>query len=90
MLKITKEVIDIDENILGRINNICKFHNLNAKVICGSIRHVECTNIAYIEPHRVIINNILYLFFNNSDKIFINNLTNSIKLSELEDYILNN
>ena len=58
MLKITKEVIDIDENILGRINNICKFHNLKAKVICEIIRHIECTNIAYIEPHRVIINNV--------------------------------
>ena len=67
MLKITKEVIDIDENILGRINNICKFHNLKAKVICGIIRHIECTNIAYIEPHRVIINNIKE---NNSNNIF--------------------
>ena len=79
MLKITKEVIDIDETILGRINNICRFHNLTAKVICGSIRHVECTNIAYLESHRIIINNNLYLFFNNSNEIFINNLSHSIR-----------
>ena len=44
-------------------------------------------NLTYIEPHRIFINNKLYLAFNYSNEIYVNNLGKKIKLSELEKYI---
>ena len=37
-----------------------------------------------------IINDITFLAFNYSNEIFIENLSNKIKLSELEDYLKTN
>ena len=56
-------------------------------IINGSIRKIDKTNLTYIEPHRIIINNTTFLAFNYSNVIFIENLSNKIKLSELEDYL---
>ena len=36
----------------------------------------DLCNLAYVEPHKVIINNIMFLVFNYSDDIYINNLSN--------------
>ena len=43
--------------------------------------------LTYIEPHRVIIKNITFLIFNHSNDVYITNLTEKIKLSELEEYL---
>lgn len=56
-------------------------------IINGSIRKIDKTNLTYIEPHRIIINDTTFLAFNYSNEIFIENLSNKIKLSELENYI---
>lgn len=90
MLDITKEELEIDDDILSKVNNICQLNNLKAIVINGSVRHLKNTNIAYLEPHRIIIKNTLYLFFNGSDDIYINDLNRSIKLSELREYVKTN
>lgn len=87
MFNITKEEIEMDDKLLGRINNICSLNNTTAKIINGCIRNISNTNISYIEPHRVLINNNLYLFFNDSEEVFINDLNNKIRLVELENYI---
>ena len=50
-------------------------------------RIVEHTNLAYVEPHKVIINNRLYLFFNEQKYFYIGNLQNKIPLAELSEYI---
>lgn len=57
--------------------------------INGSIRKLDKTNLTYIEPHRVIIKNIIFLVFNYSNDVYISNLTKKIKLSELEEYLKN-
>ena len=46
--------------------------------INGSIRKINKTNLTYIEPHRIIINNITFLAFNYSNEIFIENLSNTL------------
>ena len=56
-------------------------------IINGSIRKIDKTNLTYIEPHRIIINDTTFRAFNYSNEIFIENLSNKIKLSELENYI---
>ena len=89
MIKIIKEEIEIDESLFSRLNVICDFCNTTPIIENGSIRKIEHTNLAYIEPHRIIIKNKLYLAFNYSNEIYVHNLGQKIKLSELEQYIKN-
>ena len=87
MVNIIKEEIEIEESLESRLRVICDFCNTTPTIINGSIRRIDKTNLTYIEPHRIIINDNLYLAFNYSNEIYINNLGKKIKLSELEDYI---
>ena len=87
MVNIIKEELSLEESHKKKIEFICDFTNNKAIIINGSIRKIDRTNLTYIEPHRIIINNITFLAFNYSNEIFIENLSNKIKLSELEDYL---
>ena len=87
MINIIKQEIEIDETLKRRLEIICDFCNTTPEIINGSIRKVDKTNLSYIEPHRIIINNITFLAFNYSNEIFIENLCNKMKLSDLEDYL---
>lgn len=89
MIKIIKEEIKIEKSLESRLKIICDFCNTTPTIISGSIKRVEHTNLTYIEPHRIIINGITFLAFNYSNEIFIENLNNKIKLSELENYLKN-
>ena len=66
---------------------ILKMNNINSKLINGNVINISNTNLTYIEPHKLIIKDITYLFFNNSNNVYINNLENSIPFSDLEKYI---
>ena len=87
MVNIIKEELSLEESLRKKIEFICDFCNTKPKIINGNIRNIEHTNLSYIEPHRIIINDITFLAFNYSNEIFIENLANKIKLSELEDYL---
>ncbi len=87
MVNIIKEEIEIEESLESRLRVICDFCNTTSTIINGSIRKIDKTNLTYIEPHRIIINDITFLAFNYSSEIYVNNLGKKIKLSELEDYI---
>ena len=89
MIKIVKEEIEIDESLVSRLNVICYFCNTIPTIINGSIRRIDKINLTYIEPHRIYIKNNLYIAFNYSSDIYVNNLGKKIKLSELENYIKN-
>ena len=86
-MKIIKQEIEIDYDTKKKIEIICSFCNTTPTFYKGSIRSVELTNLNYLEPHRVIINGNMYLFFNKSDVVFYKNLNNRIKLIDLEKYI---
>ena len=87
MVNIIKEEISLEKSLKKKIEFICEFAKVQPTIINGSIRKIDKTNLTYIEPHRIIINNITFLVFNYSNEIFIENLSNKIKLSELENYI---
>ena len=87
MVKIIKEELSLEESLKKKIEFICEFAKVQPTIINGSIRKIDKTNLTYIEPHRIIINDITFLAFNYSIEIFIENLSNKIKLSELENYI---
>ncbi len=87
MINVIKREIDMEESLKKRLEIICDFCNTTPTIINGSIRKIDKTNLNYIEPHRIIINNIMFLAFNYSNEIYINNLSKKIKISELENYI---
>lgn len=87
MVNIIKEEITIEESLKRKIEFICEFAKTTPTIINGNIRKIDKTNLTYIEPHRIIIKGINFLAFNYSNEIFIENLSNKIKLSDLEDYI---
>lgn len=87
MINVIKKEIDMEESLKRRLEIICDFCNTTPTIINGSIRKIDKTNLNYIEPHRIIINNVMFLAFNYSNEIYINNLSMKIKISELENYI---
>jgi len=90
MVNIIKQEVVIEESLKMKLELICEFLNTTLKIINGSIRKIDRTNLTYVEPHRIIINDVTFLAFNYSNEIFIENLSNKIKLSELEDYLKTN
>ena len=87
VIKIITQELEIENNLKQRLEFICEFCHIKPTIINGSIRKIDKTNLSYIEPYRIIINNTKFLAFNYSNEIFIENLSNKIKLSELEDYL---
>ncbi len=87
MIKIITQELEIESNLKQRLEFICEFCHIKPTIINGSIRKIDKTNLTYIESYRIIINNTTFLAFNYSNEIFIENLSNKIKLSELEDYL---
>lgn len=87
MVNIIKEELSLEESLRKKLKFICDFAKVKPTIINGSIRKIDKTNLTYIKPHRIIINNTTFLVFNYSNEIFIENLSNKIKLSELEDYL---
>ncbi len=87
MINIIKKDLEIDEALKQRLELICEFSHTTPTFINGSIRHIDKTNLTYIEPHRIIIKGTTFLAFNYSNEIYIKNFKNKIKLSDLEDYL---
>ena len=87
MIKFIKQELPFEKSLKQRLDFICKFCETKPTFINGNIIKIDKTNLAYIEPHRIIIKGITFLAFNYSTDIYIRNLTNKIKISELENYL---
>ncbi len=87
MVNVIKQEVRMEEHLRKRLEFICEFCNTTPEIINGSIRKVDKTNLSYIEPHKIIIKNNVFLAFNYSNEIYINNLSRKIKINELENYI---
>lgn len=86
MVNIIKEDY-IEEALKKKLEFVCSFCNTKCEIQKGSIRTIERTNLSYVETHIVIIKGITFLAFNYETNIYIENLNNKIKISELEDYL---
>ena len=87
MVNIIKEELPIEESLRKKLELICEFAKTTPKIINGNIRKIDRTNLTYIEPNRIIIKDKTFLIFNYSNEVFIENLSNKIKLCDLEDYL---
>ena len=87
MVNIIKEELPIEESLRKKLELICEFAKTTSKIINGNIRKIDRTNLTYIEPNRIIIKDKTFLIINYSNEVFIENLSNKIKLSELENYL---
>lgn len=88
-LKITKENIYLDENIIKKLKNTCTFASKKGKIHLGSIRYIPKTNIAYIEPTSLIVDGKRYLIFGSKHINYISETTiyNELTFKELEEKI---
>ncbi len=87
MIQIIKKEINISKELLSKIEWTCKIKMVTPKIYNGNLRIVANTNLAYVEPHRVIIKNKLFLFFNEQDYFYIDSLDNKYPLSKFNEYI---
>ena len=87
MIKVVKKKINMSDELKTKIDWSCRFAKHKYEIYEGCLRIVEHTNLSYIEPHKVIIKGITFLVFNYSKILYINNLSNSIEIKDLKNYI---
>ena len=86
MLIIIKEKLDLSPDLKKKINWASKYTSTPITLEKGHLIKLEPTNLAYVDPHKVVINNYTFLFFNGIDDFYINSLREKHNLSELENY----
>ena len=69
---------------------ICRFANNSYTFINGNIKSIKETNIAYVKPHILKVNDNDYLIFEDYDYVFINGYNKKIKFKDLLEYIKEN
>ena len=77
----------MSDELKTKIDWSCRFAKHKYEIYEGCLRIIEHTNLSYTEPHMVIIKGITLLLFNYSKILYINNLSNSIKIKDLKNYI---
>ena len=87
MVKIIKQEIEIEEALKKKLEFIGSFCNSSVEIENGSLRTIEHTNLAYVEPHKIVIKGIIFLAFNYETSIYVENLNNKILIKDLENYI---
>lgn len=88
-MHLIKEKLDIEESLENRIKNMLKFLNIKSKIERGNIISIKNTNLAYVEPHKLVVGEITYLLFNDCENVYINDLNNFVLLKDLENHIRN-
>ena len=86
MLNIIKEKLDLSPDLKKKIDWAKNYTSTSITLEKGHLIRLEPSNLAYVDPHKVIINDYTFLFFNGVDTFYINNLNNKHNLSELEKY----
>ena len=87
MVRVITQEIKIEESLKKRIEFICSFCNTTPIIENGSLRTIERTNLAYVEPHRIIIKGITFLAFNYETSIYVEDLSERLLIKDLEEYI---
>ena len=86
VLNIIKEKLDLSPDLKKKIDWAKNYTSTSITLEKGHLIMLEPSNLAYIDPHKVIINNYTFLFFNGVDTFYVNNLNDKHNISELEKY----
>ena len=89
MLKIRKDEIPFDYEVKDRLDFICKYSNRDARFFNGYVVSIDRTNLHYVEPHKLVIGNHLFLFFNFKKEVYYQTLNKKIELKDLNSFIQN-
>ena len=91
IIMLTEKEIDISKELFSKIKWAISFtSSKDFKIYKGKLRIIQGTNLAYVEPHKLVLNNTLFLFFNGNEYFYVNNLENKYPLSSFRDYLKNN
>ncbi len=86
MLNIIKEKLDLSPDLKKKIDWAKNYTSTSITLEKGHLIRLEASNLAYVDPHKVKINNYTFLFFNGVDTFYVNTLNDKHNLSELEKY----
>ena len=90
MLTIETKQLKISNELKRKVDMICRFSNVKYTFTSGIIKDIKESNISYVKPHILTINDNDYLIFENYDYVFINGYNKKIKFKDLTNYIKNN
>lgn len=79
--------IKITKDLQSKIFWACTFSKVEPMIIEGNLHIVEKTNLAYVEPHKVLIKDKVFLFFNDSKYFYVEDLIHKYPLSSLKELI---
>ena len=71
MLNIIKEKLDLSPDLKKKIDWAKNYTSTSIKLEKGHLIRLEPSNLAYVDPHKVIINDYTFLFFNGVDIFYI-------------------
>lgn len=73
MLNIIKEKLDLSPDLKKKINWAKNYTSTSIKLEKGHLIRLEPSNLAYVDPHKVIINDYTFLFFNGINSFYVLN-----------------
>lgn len=88
MIRYIKQELNLSPDLKKKIGFAKKYSSIDINPVKGALIKLEPTNVAYVEPHKITINNISFLFFNGIDDFYINDLHEKHHLSELHTFFL--
>ena len=71
MLNIIKEKLDLSPDLKKKIDWAKKYTSTPIKLEKGHLIRLEPSNLAYVDPHKVKINNYTFLFFNGVNTFYV-------------------
>ena len=90
MLTIETKELEISLELKRKVEMICKFACAKPTYHNGNVINIVNSNIAYVKPHIITINNINYLMFEECDDIYINGYSKKIQFKDFEQFIKSN
>ena len=89
MIRIINKKIKMNKEIRSRIEGECNFVNKVPKIKERKLENCRTYKSCLCRPHRVIIDNINYLFFNEHNYFYLGSLSNKYAISDFRKIIGN-
>ena len=87
MINEIRQEINLSPELEKKIKWAIQYSCVKVKLQKGALIRLEPTNMAYLEPHKIEINNYVFLFLNGKDYFFLNSYENQFPFSELSSQL---